>query len=164
MLYEIYEDMLGHPNLLHVQQHFGSEYLHRITAYPSIVWVPGKDNYDDPYGDRIPIDYGTHQQFDSCYLRKAGCKLHLYHKDYKEMEILINTLHNCLYDVLISHGNFAIGDGVWRTGNEYQQAGKSESKQISENTVAYLQDLTVFVPIYRLLPAARVDTTNVTTN
>jgi len=69
----------------------------------------------------------------------------MFEREYEKMEELINLVHNVIYDVANSKANLRLdgnpGTGKWRP-----------REQLSENTVCYVQDITVLVPVYKFNP------------
>jgi len=165
-LYEVYLKIKNHTSpalglnfnpisLSTVNQEFGNNYLKAISSYPHIVWVPTEDSNDAPRLNAYPaIVSGQRVSIEGIRTRIAGCDLHIFHRDYISMEILINDLQNALYDVLLAAGNaddprnFSIGPGRWVEKSDF----------VKENTVYYIQSITVQIPIYRMIPMAIVET------
>lgn len=151
MLYEVYEELQKAPRLSGASQTFGSVSLDPISSPPHIAWIPTTDDYTDPHLAALPaVVHGKRVEIESILLRRAGCDLHVFEKDYLNLETLLNELHNALYDTLRSFGNYSIGQGRW-----------VDRSSLSENTVGYIQPIAVFVPIYRALPAELAGSTSI---
>lgn len=168
-LFEVYELFKAHvPPDLHVRenaramntvnQEFGIKFLKSPSSYPHIVWVPTEDEYGPPRILSEPLIVSGQQVFvDAVRTRIAGCKLYIFHSDYVAMEDLINDVHIALYDVLLASGstidprNFSIGNGHWDVDPAF----------VRDNTVCYVQNITVQIPVYRLFPATTILTKNI---
>ena len=155
-LFEVFQEMQKHVsqygNLSFgtVKQQFGKIHLNDISSYPHAVWVPTSDQYGYPDHAALPQIIGGKQvHLESFETRRAGCDVHLFHRDYASMETFINDFHNAIYDVAPSLstagniGNLEFGSGQWE-----------DREGIKDNSVKYIQSLYISVPIYRLLPAA----------
>lgn len=164
MLYEIFNQMKKHTSLYGqtsfscVSQYFGKDTMDRPSSYPRVIWMPSSDEYVSPNYAALPqIIGGKHVQQESLYSRKCGCDLHLYHKDYPEMEKFINDLHMALDDVCGAIGTSG------NIGNVEISSGRWINKEdVSLDSVGYVQSIYVYVPIYRLKPAAILENTTVT--
>lgn len=164
MLFEIFNQMKKHTSLYGqtsfscVPQYFGKDTMDRLSSYPRVIWMPSSDEYADPFRAASPIIiHGKHFQQEDIFSKISGCDLYLYHKDYPEMEQLINDLMNALYDTCYALGTSAnigslqIGSGRW-----------INKEDVSLDSVGYVQSIYVYVPIYRLKPAAILEKTTVT--
>lgn len=150
MLTDVYSAYQQFHTVCQIKQIYGPEHARSISSYPHIVWVPTSDTYS---ADRthiwqnVPVvKDGKHWELEACFSRGCGVDLYLYHKNYQELEELINTVINALYDVLISTGNFRVNQGRMLNREE-----------VTENTVGYVLSCTLYVPIYRLLPVGIVE-------
>lgn len=155
-LVHLYNLMTEHPMLKNVQQQFGQVYLGRqISSYPHIIWVPSRDLFTyDPVSQSQSFVYSQSEKqpnkekhLFAFMTRKAGCELHMYHKDHSNMESLIIQVANALYDNLKSLQNFYINAGSW-----------DNRTQISENTVKYVLDFSFDAPVYRLIDLGTAET------
>lgn len=160
-LWDVFQEMqkhvshYGNLSFGNVKQMFGKIELNSISAYPHLNWLPTTDEYISPLSAALPqIIGGRHVHQESFYTRKSGCDVRLLHKDYASMEIFINDFHNAIYDVLpvlgtsSNIGKLEIGSGQWM-----------DREGINDNSVCYVQSIYVYVPIYRLKPAAIAETT-----
>lgn len=154
MLIEAYQAFKAHREIVKFMPlaesiYYGPEPSRGPTSYPHIEWIPTGDTYEPPLWVNVnQIIDGKRVQLESCFSRSCGVDIRLYHKDYLSLEIMINTVVNAIYDVLVSTGNFRMNGG--RMMNR---------EQVTENTVGYVISMSVFVPIYRTLPVATVNTT-----
>lgn len=164
MLYEIFNQMKKHTSLYGqtsfscVSQYFGKDSQDHLGSYPRIIWMPSSDEYVSPNYAALPqIIGGKHVQQESLYSRKCGCDLHLYHKDYPEMEKMINDLHMALDDVC-----GAIGTSANIANVEVSSGRWIDREGVSHDSVAYVQSIYVYVPIHRLKPAALLGSIDLT--
>jgi len=163
MIYEVYELFKSHHEIVRFMPlassiYYGSEEIRKNdeapVSYPHIKWVPIGDSYLPPlWQTKDVIIDGKRQQVESCFSRSCGVNIEIYHKDYKLLEDMINIIVNALYDVLESTGNFKVN-----TGNMMNR------EQLSQNTVGYSLNISVNVPIYRLIPTVTVESVNVNIN
>jgi hypothetical protein len=164
MLWDVFQAMKKHTShvgllsLGTVNQTFGKNSLNSVSAYPHIVWVPTTDEYVKPLAAALPqVIGGKEVHMESFMTRKCGCDLHVFHKDYASMETLLNDLHNALYDVAPALGTSAnIGQLEVGVGQWVDREGQRDE------TVGYVQPINLYVPIYRLLPAAKIQNVTVT--
>lgn len=167
MLVEFFREVRAHHLMASIMQEFGGPIDEKaIHAYPHIVWMPTQDTYMYPANaterDLVVTSPNDNVGNEAYYAftswsRSAGCSLYMFERSYEQMEELINLVHNVIYDVANSKANLRIdgnpGLGRWRP-----------REQLSENTVCYIQDISVIVPIYRLYPTGIPITRTITLN
>jgi len=148
MLIDVFREFQKHHLMAQIKQYYGPESSRGATSYPHIEWIPTSDVWDPPlWVNQDAIIDGKQIQIEACFSRACGVTLRLYEKDYEPLEQLINRVVNALYDVLVSTANFTM-----------KASAMMNRDQISENTVGYEMNLSIRVPIYRLLPVAILET------
>lgn len=154
MLIDAFEAFKAHRNIaplmpLESSIYYGPEQTRGPTSYPHIEWIPTSDVFDPPLWVNLKqIIDGKRVELESCFSRTCGVDIRLYHKDYRPLEEMINTVVNALYDVLICTGNFRLNGG--RMMNR---------EQVTENTVGYVLSGIIKIPIYQILPVGMINTT-----
>lgn len=133
-------------------------------ANPSILWMPTYDTYADPYGNRLVaeeiITNGSDKHMNQFNRRQAGCDLKLMvtgnvDEAYPQLEALINRTANAIREIGNSNNN----------QNTYPVAGHYvDRSQLSENTVAYIMQIEVEVPLYYETPIYPLQSLAITIN
>lgn len=155
MLIDFFREVKNHALMTGIMQEYGGPIDEKaIHSYPHIVWIPTQDTYIYPQYFKTeelinlsPLNELSNEPYFAqiAWSRSCGCSLYMFEREYEKMEELINLVHNVIYDVANSKANLRIdgnpGTGKWKP-----------REQLSENTVCYVQDITVLVPVYKFNP------------
>lgn len=157
MLYEVYQVFRQHPNVIKYAPladdvYYGPEPTRGPTTAPHIEFIPTEDKYLPPlWVDRKQIVDGKWVAVEASFSRGCGVKLCLYHKQYLDLEIMINDIVNALYDTFQSTGNFEV------------QSGRMINREdITNVSVGYELEFFIKVPIWRPKQLATVTSTTLT--
>ena len=150
MLIDAYEAVMASPRLAQVRvRAFGdATELDQAGANPRMIWVPTGDTFGPPdtLGDVPLVLEGRRVHATSIALRKAGCAIHLF-ADYgpagqRQMEHLLNELHNALHEELVSFANYEVGEAQWFPRGA-----------LSQKSIEVRQPIRVYVPVWSAEPA-----------
>lgn len=150
MLIDAYEAVMRSPRLAQVRvRSLGGELeLDKVASTPRMVWIPTGDVFGPPdsLGDVPLIIEGKRVRASSIALRKAGCAIYLFTEygdpGQRQMEHLLNELHNALHEELTCFANYEVGEARW-----YPRAARSEG------VIEVVQPIRVYVPVWSADPA-----------
>lgn len=132
---------------------FGHLDFKSISADKAIFWLPTQDSVGpaEVYRDFITTD-GELKAFETIAMREAGVDIYCFCKEDLELTELVNTVFNALYET---------------AGNTYRNFWVSSLRYLPRdeerfNTVGYVLSVVIKIPIYRLFPAAEVQTIQIT--